>query len=149
MSDETEAVVPEEDPEEGPNDHELTPDEEESNRMEQEVCTLQKSLRFHRAEAVKAQEKHAAEVSVLKDRINDLVKGQNTRVKKTVEASRESWTAAITQRVKNLPASWAPGMVARKIEDPEFVHPGGIAEFAARVDENGNVVRFDGALVPA
>jgi hypothetical protein len=39
-------------------------------------------------------------------------------------------------------------MVAKKILDPKFQHPQGIADFVAKTDENGNVLRYNGELVP-
>lgn len=122
---------------------------EEMKAKQEKIEQLEKSLELHRAEATKKDDAHTTEVRGLTDKITEITKGENTSVKKAVNKTHESWTAAIADRVAKLPASWAPGMVAKKIVDPDFMHPQGVADFQAKIDENNNVVRHDGDLVPA
>lgn len=140
--------------EENETEEELTPEETADalqlsrKRVGELSEDLEVALETAKVKSEAAQKRHDEEVAGLNARLIEMNKGQNTRVSKAVKQSQEDWTVAISDVVAKLPASWAPSIVAKKIVDPDFVHPNGIADFQAKIDDNGNVVRYNGELVP-
>ena len=120
---------------------ELTDDQNRIELLETQLKDAAKQA------AVQAQE-YVDVLQAQKDKLSLFTKGQNKVIAKAVEAAEADWSEGISLRVQGLPLSWSPAMVAKKIIDPKFVHPQGIADFIPTTDNHGNIRRWDGAMVP-
>lgn len=120
---------------------ELTPDQKRISKLQAAQENAAKQA------AVIAQE-HVDALQVLKDKIAQLTKSRNKAITKGVEAAQADWAEGHALRVAALPTSWSPSMVAKKIRDPKFVHPQGIADFIPSTDDAGNLRRWGGDMVP-
>ena len=109
---------------------EAAPEEEAKlSQVMQENADLQRTIEEMEAA-------HTAKVTQLeldceeaKEKLADVQGKFKGRVEREVDKHELAWTGAIADRVAALPLSWSPSMVAKKIRDPEFVHPGGLADF--------------------
>jgi hypothetical protein len=113
-----------------------------------ELVTVKKELAHTKGQLETQQAAYEGEAAKLEEQIETLRSGQTARINKAVRRAESAWTTAIVKRVSKLPISWSAGDIAKKIADPEYVHPRGIADFIPMIDKNGNVVRIDGELVP-
>ena len=124
---------------------ELTPDQKRIAELEMKLQVTQEDAVKQAAVTARA---YVDALQEQKDKLAKLTKSRNKAIVKAVEVAAVDWTEGISLRVAALPLSWSPFMVAKKIRDPEFVHPRGVADFIPSTDDNGNLRRWDGVMVP-
>jgi hypothetical protein len=123
----------------------LDPTEELKAKHAAEIEKLKAQAKQYALDTAKG---HAEVVATLQGKIDELSKGQTTRIRKGIVAALPDWTEQMARTIENLGSAWGPTLIAKKLRDPDFEHPFGFADFIPRVDKDGNVIRINGELVP-